>query len=79
MDLVNFLFGFATLVSKLAGAYNAPGYVSIVVVLAFVGGIQLVVLGFMGQYTARIFEEVKGRPVYVVREQSGTGLDVGEA
>ena len=66
VSILSFLFGFATLVSKLAGAYNAPGYVSIVVVLAFVGGIQLVVLGFMGQYTARIFEEVKRRPLYIV-------------
>jgi hypothetical protein len=42
--------------------------VSIVVALAFLGGIQLVVLGFMGQYTARIFEEVKRRPLYLVDE-----------
>ena len=69
VSILSFLFGLATLVSKLAGAYNVPGYVSIVVALAFLGGIQLVVLGFMGQYTARIFEEVKRRPLYLVDER----------
>lgn len=66
VSVLSFLFGLATLATKLAGAYNVPGYVSIVVALAFLGGIQLVVLGFMGQYTARIFEEVKRRPLYLV-------------
>ena len=70
VSVLSFLFGLATLASKLAGAYNVPGYVSIVVALAFLGGIQLVVLGFMGQYTARIFEEVKRRPLYLVDERA---------
>jgi hypothetical protein len=69
--VLSFLFGLATLVSKLAGAYNAPGFVSIVLVVSCVGGIQLVVLGVMGQYTARIFEEVNRRPLYVVDDDVG--------
>jgi dolichol-phosphate mannosyltransferase len=77
VSVLSFLFGLATLASKLAGAYNVPGYVSIVVALAFLGGIQLVVLGFMGQYTARIFEEVKRRPLYLVDERDRR--DVEEA
>ena len=77
VSVLSFLFGLATLASKLAGAYNVPGYVSIVVVVAFLGGIQLVVLGFMGQYTARIFEEVKRRPLYFVDE--GGRVASGEA
>jgi polyisoprenyl-phosphate glycosyltransferase len=82
VSVLSFLFGLATLGSKLAGAYNVPGYVSIVVVLAFLGGIQLVVLGFMGQYTARIFEEVKRRPLYLVddeRARPDEASEVGRA
>lgn len=84
VSVLSFLFGLATLGSKLAGAYNVPGYVSIVVALAFLGGIQLVVLGFMGQYTARIFEEVKRRPLYLVddapaRAAAGEADRIGEA
>ena len=75
VSVLSFLFGLATLATKLAGAYNAPGYVSIVVALAFLGGIQLVVLGFMGQYTARIFEEVKRRPLYLVDDGSRLEAD----
>jgi polyisoprenyl-phosphate glycosyltransferase len=76
VSVLSFLFGLATVASKLAGAYNVPGYVSIVVALAFLGGIQLVVLGFMGQYTARIFEEVKRRPLYVLDD--GARVESGE-
>ena len=77
VSLLSFLFGLATLASKLAGVYNAPGYVSIILVLAFGLGIQLVVLGVMGQYTARIFEEVKRRPLYFVDDAGAGEQDVG--
>jgi polyisoprenyl-phosphate glycosyltransferase len=62
------LFGIATIVSKFAGVYTVPGYVSIVAIVSFVGGIQLVVMGAIGAYVARVFEEVKRRPLYVVRD-----------
>src|SRR5439155_13582418 len=45
VSVLSFLFGLATLISKLAGVYNTPGFVSIVLALSFLGGIQLVVLG----------------------------------
>jgi dolichol-phosphate mannosyltransferase len=40
-------------------------------VVAFVGGIQLVVLGVMGEYIARIHDEVKDRPLYLVSDAHG--------
>ena len=39
------------------------------VVVAFLGGIQLVILGVIGEYIGRIFDEVKGRPDYVISEK----------
>ena len=45
-----------------------PGYPSIVSILLFIGGIQLLVLGIIGEYLGRIFNESKHRPLYLVKE-----------
>jgi polyisoprenyl-phosphate glycosyltransferase len=56
---------------KIAGIEDVPGWASLVVVLSFLGGIQLVVLAAVGIYVAGIFDEVKQRPLYVVSESRG--------
>ena len=50
---------------------DVPGYASIMVVLLFLGGVQLFFLGLMGEYIGRIYKEVKNRPLYVVQETIG--------
>jgi glycosyltransferase involved in cell wall biosynthesis len=45
-----------------------PGWASIVFVVTFLGGVQLVFLGILGEYVARIFEEVKHRPLYLLKQ-----------
>ena len=65
------LLGIIFLVSKLAGFYHVPGLASIAVFVAFLGGIQLLLIGIMGEYIARIHDEVKGRPLYLVSETHG--------
>lgn len=71
VSLLSFVIGIGSAVSKFVGAYTVPGYVTIVVVVTFIGGIQLVVLGALGEYIGRIYEEVKRRPLYVVRREHG--------
>jgi len=71
VSLLSFVIGIASAISKFVGAYTVPGYVTIVVVVTFIGGIQLVVLGALGEYVGRIYEEVKRRPLYVVRREHG--------
>lgn len=67
----SFLLGIVFLVSRLAGFYSVPGLASVAVFVAFLGGIQLLLLGIMGEYIARIHDEVKGRPLYLVSETQG--------
>ena len=50
---------------------DTPGFPSLVVSIAFFSGVQLLSLGVLGEYIARIFNEVKGRPLYLVAERLG--------
>ncbi len=68
---LSFLMGAVFLVSKIAGFYSVPGLASIAVFVAFLGGIQLFLLGIVGEYIARIHDEVKRRPLYLVRDAQG--------
>jgi polyisoprenyl-phosphate glycosyltransferase len=68
VSFVAFALGIWSLIVKLTGFYNVPGWTSIVVVTTFIGGIQLIVLGVIGQYVGDIHDEVKRRPLYVVSE-----------
>lgn len=64
---LSFVVGIWAIVDKLTGRYVVQGWVSTVVAVAFLGGIQLIILGIMGEYLGRIYEEVKARPLYLVR------------
>ena len=50
------------------GMAPAPGFATIVISILFLGGVQLICLGILGAYLARIYEEVQGRPQWVVKE-----------
>jgi dolichol-phosphate mannosyltransferase len=71
--------GVLAVVLKLTGVYAAPGWASIVVGVSLLGGIQLVVLGVIGEYVARIHEEVKRRPLFLVRDAVGLDPDASAA
>ena len=70
-SLLSFVVGVAAIVAKIAGAFVVPGWASILVVVSFIGGVQLTLMGMLGLYIGRIYDEVKGRPVYVVGESYG--------
>lgn len=56
------------LYAKFALGTNPPGWTSLMIAVMFLGGVQLVLIGIVGEYIARIYDEVKQRPFYVVGE-----------
>ena len=70
-SVVSVLVGLSALVTQVAGLYTVPGWTTVVVVMTFLGGTQLVVLGLMGEYVGRIYDEVKQRPLYLVSRSEG--------
>jgi polyisoprenyl-phosphate glycosyltransferase len=48
-----------------------PGYTSLIVMMLFLGGLQLIVLGILGEYLGSVFDEVKQRPLYIIDEIIG--------
>ena len=67
----SFLGGVIAIILKLTGAYVVTGWTSMLVVIFFLGGIQLTVMGLIGEYIGRIYEQVKLRPLYLVSEFHG--------
>ncbi len=71
VSVVSFLFGASTFIVKVAGVYSFPGYATIVIAISFASGVQLMVLGVMGQYIARTYDEVRFRPLYLFSDVHG--------
>ena len=67
----SFVGGAIAAVVKLAGVFAVPGWASIVVITFFLAGMQLIILGVIGEYVAQIHREVKARPLYVVDQRIG--------
>jgi glycosyltransferase involved in cell wall biosynthesis len=71
LALLSFLYGAYLIVTYLMYGNEVPGWTTVVVCLLLFAGIQMVSIGVLGEYVARIFEEVKGRPLYLVRRRIG--------
>lgn len=61
------------LVTKLMDIPSPRGWASTLAVILFVGGIQLLILGIIGEYLSRVYDEVRERPLYIVRSRVGLG------
>lgn len=55
---------------------DIPGFTSLILAILFIGGVQLFTMGLFGEYLGRIFDEVKKRPLYIVKQQEGFDTDV---
>lgn len=68
ISFIAFFYAIYLIIKTLILGVDAPGYASMMVVILFASGIQLIGIGVLGEYLGRIFSEVKNRPSYIVRE-----------
>jgi polyisoprenyl-phosphate glycosyltransferase len=70
-----FSYGAFIIVKTLMFGNPVPGYPSLMVVILFLGGVQLMALGIIGEYLGRMFDETKGRPLYLVNAFHDLSID----
>ncbi|NLF36687.1 MAG: glycosyltransferase family 2 protein [Clostridiaceae bacterium] len=69
MAAVGFIYAIIVIIQKLVGIQMQTGWASTMVTILLIGGIQLIMLGITGEYIARIFDESKNRPLYIIKEK----------
>ena len=67
VTLFSFAMGIAAVIKAVSEGVDVPGYSSIFVAITFLGGIQLIGIGVLGEYIGRIYIEAKQRPIYLIR------------
>ncbi len=73
-SLAAFAYAGFLVIRTLIFGIDLPGYASLMVAVLFLGGVQLLTLGILGEYLGRVYEEVKGRPLYLVRAVYGEAV-----
>ncbi|RWM36169.1 MAG: glycosyltransferase family 2 protein [Mesorhizobium sp.] len=69
ISALSFLYGLVIIAKTLLFGIDVPGYASLLVSVLFLGGIQLLGIGIIGQYLGRVYAEIKQRPIYIVRRK----------
>lgn len=68
VSILAFLYALVLVIKTILFGADTPGYASLMVVVLFSAGVQLIGIGVLGEYVGRVFSEVKRRPTYIVRE-----------
>lgn len=68
VSIIAFIYLLVTVIRTIIFGIDAAGYPSLLAVILFLGGVQLISIGIIGEYTGRIFNEAKRRPVYLIGE-----------
>ena len=75
IGLLAFVYAGITVFRTLTFGHDVPGHSSLIVVILLLGGLNLLSLGIMGQYIGRVAQEVRNRPLFVVRETHGLTVE----
>lgn len=74
VSIVAFVYMLFIIIKTIIYGDPVQGFPTLICVILFLGGIQLISIGILGEYIARIFNESKNRPTYIVREHNGTKI-----
>lgn len=67
-SILSLLYMLVVIIQKIFWGIDVPGYPTLIVAILFVGGIQMLMMGIIGQYVSKIYIEGKHRPIYLIRE-----------
>lgn len=67
---ISFLYAFFLIVNKVFYGNPVPGYPSLMAAVLFLGGVQLIGIGVLGEYVGRIYTETKNRPKYILKNEN---------
>jgi glycosyltransferase involved in cell wall biosynthesis len=69
LSATGLLYALYIIIRTIVAGVDVPGYASLLVFILLLGGIQMIILGILGEYIGRIFVEVKSRPIYIVEKK----------
>lgn len=69
ISFLSFLYGSIIIIKTLIFGIDLPGYASLLTIILFLGGLQLIGIGILGEYIGRIYKEAKRRPIYVIENE----------
>jgi dolichol-phosphate mannosyltransferase len=70
ISLLSFFYGLYAIVIYYVNASVISGWASLLTSVLFIGGIQLIILGIIGEYIGKIYMQLKNRPFYIIKESS---------
>ena len=76
-SILGFLYGVYSLYVRFFTNATVQGWTSLIIVILFLGGVQLISIGILGEYLIRVYDETKRRPIYIVR--NAVGIDSEDA
>jgi len=66
---ISFIYGSIIIIKTIIFGIDSPGYASMLTVVLFLGGVQLMGIGILGEYIGRIYIESKNRPIYIIENE----------
>jgi len=69
ISIFSFIYGGVTIIKVLMFGVDIPGYASLLTIILFLGGVQLIGIGVLGEYMGRMYKESKRRPIYIIEDE----------